>query len=168
MSQHGAQADICGYAPRLFGYATTVIAVAVPIVVGAVAAVVFDSPAPGTVVGVAVFFSLTLLAELKPVPLDEEHGRLVSLAFVFIVSAQILFGWEYGVLISAVALVIAQAVARTPVLRTTFNAAAYAIAAFGASLPGLLIEHGAGTPHFGGLTLLSFSEGAIFVSLNVV
>jgi diguanylate cyclase (GGDEF)-like protein len=133
-----------------------------------VAAVVLDPPAPRTIIGIAVFLSLTLLAELKPVPLDEEQGRLVSLAFVFVVSAQILFGWEYGVLISAVALVIAQAVARTPALRTTFNAAAYSVAAFAASLPGLLIEHGSGTPHFGRLTLLSFSEGAIFVSLNVV
>jgi diguanylate cyclase (GGDEF)-like protein len=168
VSQRGAQRAICGYAPRLFGYAIALIAVATPIAGGAVAAVVLDLPTGATIVGVGVFFSLTLLAELKPVPLDEEQGRLVSLAFVFIVAAQILFGWEYGVLIGAVALVVAQAVARTPVLRTTFNAAAYAIAAFAASLPGLLIEHGAGTPHFGGLTLLSFSEGAIFVALNVV
>ena len=168
MSQHGAKGDIRGYAPRLFGYATALIAVATPILAGAVAAVVLDPPTSRTIIGVAVFFSLTLLAELKPVPLDEEHGRLVSLAFVFIVSAQILFGWEYGVLISAVALVIAQMVARTPLLRTTFNAGAYSVAAFAASLPGLLIEHGPASPHFGRLTLLSFSEGAIFVSLNVI
>src|SRR5512132_4206765 len=106
MSEHGAQRRICGYAPRLFGYVIAVIAVAVPIVVGAVAALALAPPDARTAIGVAVFFSLTLLAELKPVPLDEDEDRLVSLAFVFIVSAQILFGWEYGVLISAVALTV--------------------------------------------------------------
>ena len=105
MSEHGAQRTIRGYAPRLFGYVIAVIAVATPIVVGAVAAVALDPPGARTAIGVAVFFSLTLLAELNPVPLDEDASRLVSLAFVFIVSAQILFGWPYGVLISAVVLV---------------------------------------------------------------
>jgi diguanylate cyclase (GGDEF)-like protein len=168
MSQRGARTSVCGYAPRLFGYAIALIAVAVPMAAGAVAVVVLDPPGTPTIIGVSVFFALTLLAELKPVPLDEEHGRLVSLAFVFIVSAQILFGWEFGVLISAVALVVAQVVARTPVLRTTFNAAAYSVAAFAASVPGFLVAHGTAEPHFGRLTLLSFGEGAIFVSLNVV
>ena len=104
MSEHVAQRMIRGYAPRLFSYVIAVIAVAMPIVVGAVAAVALDPPGARTAIGVAVFFSLTLLAELNPVPLDEDASRLVSLAFVFIVSAQILFGWPYGVLISAVVL----------------------------------------------------------------
>ena len=166
MSEQGAKL-ICGYAPRLFGYVVAVIAAAVPIVAGAVAAVALDPPGPRAAIGVAVFLALTLLAELKPVPLDEDEARLVSLAFVFIVSAQILFGWEYGVLISAVALVVAQAVARTSPLRTAFNAAAYSVAAFAASLIGLVIGKGA-PGDFDRLTELSFSQGAVFVGLNVL
>ncbi len=168
MSEQGAQRSICGYAPRLFGYVIAIIVVATPMVVGAVAAVALDPPGARMAIGVAVFFALTLLAELKPVPLDEDEGRLVSLAFVFIVSAQILFGWEYGVLISAAALVVAQSVASTNVLRTAFNAAAYVVAAFAASLFGLLTTQDPASPSFGRLTALSFAEGAVFVALNVL
>ena len=137
-------------------------------VVGAVAAVALDPPGARMAIGVAVFFALTLLAELKPVPLDEDEARLVSLAFVFIVSAQILFGWQYGVLISAVALVVAQ-VGR-----------AHERAANGVQRGRLLgrglrrrrcssfvTTHDAAAPHFGRLTALSFAEGALFVALNV-
>ncbi len=168
MSTHGAQRTIRGYAPRLFGYVIALIAVATPIVVGAVAAVALDPPRARTAVGVAVFFSLTLLAELNPVPLDEDESRLVSLAFVFIVSAQILFGWPYGVLISAVVLVVAQVAARVSPLRTTFNAAAYSVAAFVASLPSFATSHEVANTQFGRLTALSFAESALFVSLNVL
>jgi diguanylate cyclase (GGDEF)-like protein len=164
-----AQKQICGYAPRLFGYVIAVIAVAMPIAAGAVAAVALDPPDTRAAIGIAVFFSLTLLAELKPVPLDEDAGRLVSLAFVFIVSAQILFGWEYGVLISAVALVAAQiAERRTNILRTAFNAAAYSVAAFAGSLFALFVAQDPAHPHFGRLTMLVFAEGAVFVGLNVL
>lgn len=162
---------ICGYPPRLFGYAIAVIAAAVPITAGAIASVTSSIPDTSTLAGVAIFFALTFLAEAKPVPLDEGGGRLVSLAFIFVVSSQILFGWGYGVLISSLALLVAQAIERTPGLRTLFNSAAYAVAAFVASLPSLTLLRGmqplAGED-YGLLTLLSFVEGAIFVGLNVV
>ena len=64
MSEHGAKRTICGYAPRLFGYVIAVIAVAMPIAAGAVAAVSLDPPSARTAIGVAVFFALTVLAEL--------------------------------------------------------------------------------------------------------
>jgi diguanylate cyclase (GGDEF)-like protein len=161
----------CGYPPRLFGYAVAVIALAVPITAGAIAAVTSSTPSTSTLAGVAIFFALTFLAEAKPVPLDEEGGRLVSLAFIFVVSSQILFGWGYGVLISSIALLAAQAIERTPALRTLFNGAAYAVAAFAASLPSLTLLRGLEPlegERYGLLTLLSFLEGAIFVGLNVV
>jgi diguanylate cyclase (GGDEF)-like protein len=160
--------SIFGYAPRLFFYVAAVTAAAVPIAAGAVASVVVAPPATSLLISAGVFFALTLLAELKPVPLDEEESRLVSLAFVFIVSSQILLGWEYGVLISAAALLVAQAVARTAVVRSLFNVAAYSLAAGAASIPGLFIAHGIDSPSFGRLTALSFIEGAVFVGLNVV
>ena len=47
---------------------------------------------------VLLFLALALLAELKPVPLEEDDLSTVSLAFVFILASVILFGWEYGVL----------------------------------------------------------------------
>ncbi len=130
-------------------------------------AVATDPPTAATAVGVAVFFALTLLAELKPVPLDVDESRLVSLAFVFIVAAGIVFGWEYGVLISGTALLIAQAAADTPVLRNLFNAAAYAIAAAAATVPAHSIPYDMAEGDFGRLTLVTFAAGAIFVSLNV-
>jgi diguanylate cyclase (GGDEF)-like protein len=64
--------------------------------------------------------------------------------------------------------VIAQVVGRTSPLRTTFNAAAYSVAAFVASLPSFATTHAGSDPQFGRLTALSFAEGALFVTLNVV
>ena len=55
-----------------------------------------------------VFFLCAVAAELKPLSLDIENTRVVSLAFIFIVSGQVLFGWEYGVAIGAGAMLIAQ------------------------------------------------------------
>jgi diguanylate cyclase (GGDEF)-like protein len=162
---------IHGYRPRLVAYAVGLIATAIPVAVGAVIAVAADRPTPATVAGVTLFLALTLLAELKPVPLDEHGDRLVSLAFIFVVSGQILFGWEYGVLISALALLIAQTVDRTAQLRLYFNVAAYTVSAFAASVPALVwFEPSASLEgsHFGALTALSFVEGAIFVGLNVI
>src|SRR3954451_12413400 len=153
MSEHGAKTN-GGYAPRLLGYVIAVIATAAPLGVAAVAAVALHAPVTSTAVGVGVFFALTLLAEFNPVPLDEDGARLVSLAFVFIVSAQILFGWQYGVLISAAALMIAQGASRTPPLRMVFNAAAYVIAAFAAALLGIATGFHGGGNAFGHLTAL--------------
>ena len=45
---------------------------------------------------------LAILAEWRPVPIDVEGKRLVSLAFVFIISSQLLFGWEWSMLIGGV------------------------------------------------------------------
>ncbi len=161
--------SICGYPPRLFAYALALVLAALPLIGGAIWGVISSPPELGAAVGVAVFLALTVLAELKPIPLDEGGTRLVSLAFVFVVSSQILFGWEFGVLIGAIALTTAQLAARTPLLRTMFNTAVYAIAAFAASVPWFLFagDDAVGAHHLGFLTGLSFVEGAIFVGLNV-
>jgi diguanylate cyclase (GGDEF)-like protein len=162
---------ICGYPPRLFWYAVSLIVVAAPITAGAMLGVVSSPPDASTVAGVGIFFALTVLAEVKPIPLDEVGGRLVSLAFIFVVSSQILFGWEFGVLISATALLVAQAIERTPLLRMVFNGAVYASAAFAASLPALTFLSPSSSlagADYTFLTILSFLEGAIFVGLNVV
>ena len=116
------------------------------------------------------FLALTILAELKPVPSTRRGNRLVSLAFIFIVSSQIIFGWEYGVLVGAAGLVVAQVVNPTLLLRASFNTAVYIVAAFAASLP-WFIAVGSADPvrdgNFGLLTGMSFAEGGIFVGVNV-
>ena len=114
--------------------------------------------------------ALPILSELKPVPIDEDGSRLVSLAFIFIVSSQIILGWEFGVLIGAVSLAIAQLPSRTPLIRSAFNTAVYALAAVIASVPWFLLSGGAGAAgqeRLGFLTALSFVEGALFVAVNV-
>jgi diguanylate cyclase (GGDEF)-like protein len=165
------RSSICGYPPRLFWYAVALIAAAVPLVGAAAAAVVGTPPGAQTALGVVIFFALTVLAELKPVPLDEAGNRLVSLAFIFIVAGQILFGWEFGVLIGAGALLITELGGRTPLLRSLVNASVYAISAFAASLPGLTLlgaSEAVSEHRFGSLTALSFVESSVFVALNVI
>lgn len=161
--------SICGYPPRLFGYAIAIIAIGLPITAGAVVRSVLAAPPLHVLVGVGVFFVLTLLAELKPVPLDEESRHVVSLAFIFVAASAILFGWQFGVVIGATAILVAQIVERTTALRTLFNSCVYAIAALAASLPSftsLNRAHDLSAPHWE-LTVLSFVEGAIFVAVNV-
>ena len=56
-----------------------------------------------------------------PVPLDETGDRSVSLAFVFVLSSQILFGWEYAVLTGAFSVLVPQAIERRPPLRSLYS-----------------------------------------------
>ena len=79
--------------------------------------------------GVSMFFVFTLLAEWRPVPIDPAGKRLVSLAFVFIISSRLIFGWEWSVLIGAFAIGLAMAAVRTEPMKVAFNVATYAIAA---------------------------------------
>jgi len=82
------------YPPRLLRYVLTVIAVTVPVAVGAILRIVSSPPPGDVVVGVIAFGAAALAAEAKPVPLDEAGHKRVSLAFVFLLSAQVLFGWQ--------------------------------------------------------------------------
>src|SRR5438094_771587 len=70
---------------------------------------------------------------------DTEGKRLVSLAFVFIVSSEILFGWEWSVVIGAVGISLAMTLDRAQPIKVAFNGATYAIASGLAAVP-LLIE----------------------------
>src|SRR5687768_2306969 len=124
-----------GYPPRLYWYIAAVLGVALPVTAGAVVRVALDPPDVSTWVGVVLFFALALLADMKPVPLDVENERVVSLAFVFVVSSQILFGWECAVLSAIGGVLISQVVERRPFLRSLFNAAVYGLAAFASAVP---------------------------------
>jgi len=116
-----------GYPPRLYWYIAAVLGVAVPVAAGAVVRVALDPPGLATAVGVLLFFGLALLADMKPVPLDVENERVVSLAFVFVVASQILFGWEYAVMSAIVGVLLSQMVERRPPMRSLFNAGQYAL-----------------------------------------
>jgi len=160
-----------GFPPRLFGYAVGVIAIALPIAAGAVTSVLRDLPDAGTLAGVGVFFGCALLSEIKPVPLNLEGTRVVSLAFLFVITAQTLFGWPYGVLIGAGGMLAAQALTRTSGLKFWFNGAVYAISAYAASLPSTYLFHGAtahGRMSHGAVVVTVLLQGAIFVTANVL
>jgi diguanylate cyclase (GGDEF)-like protein len=154
-----------GYPPRLYWYIGTVLGVALPVAAGAVVGVALDPPDVSTSVGVILFFGLALLADMKPVPLDVENERVVSLAFVFVVSSQILFGWEYAVLSAILGVLISQMVERRPFVRSLFNAAVYGLAAFASAVPVFLLG---GTDGLGRITLYAFAGGAFYVIVNVV
>ena len=166
-----ATRSICGYPPRLFAFAIAVTAIGMPIMAGAVAYLsLFEVPDAEKAIGMVVFFACALVAELKPVSLDIAGKRLVSLAFVFIVSAQILFGWEAGVAVGVLAMLGSQIADWNGPLKGAFNCAVYAIAALassGAALGQLVALEAHNTPHYALLMLVVFAEGAIFITVNV-
>ena len=154
-----------GYPSRLYWYIAAVLGVGLPVAVGAVVGVALDPPDASTGVGVILFFGLALLADMKPVPLDVENERVVSLAFVFVVSSQILFGWEYAVLSAILGVLLSQMVERRPFMRSLFNAAVYGLAAFSSAVPVFLLGDSTG---LGMITFFAFAGGAAYVIVNVV
>jgi diguanylate cyclase (GGDEF)-like protein/putative nucleotidyltransferase with HDIG domain len=155
-----------GYPPRLYWYIAAVLGVAVPVAAGAVVRVALDPPDLSAGIGIALFFGLALLADMKPVPLDVENERVVSLAFVFVVASQILFGWEYAVLSAILGVLVSQMFERRPVFRSLFNGGVYGLAAFASALP--VFAFGTGELDTIRLTLFAFTGGAAYVLLNVV
>jgi diguanylate cyclase (GGDEF)-like protein/putative nucleotidyltransferase with HDIG domain len=153
--------------PRLRVYVFTAVAVGVPVVVAAVAAAARAHPSPRAILGIATFLCLTALAEWWPVPIDTERTRLVSLAFVFIISSQLLFGWEWSVLIGTLGIGLVMAVQRCDAIKVLFNSATYAIAASIAALP-LLVDHAGARPGYGVLAASVLVGGAAFVFANVL
>ncbi len=154
-----------GYPPRLYWYIGAVLGVALPVTAGAVVGASLDPPDSSTSIGVILFFGLALLADMKPVPLDVENERVVSLAFVFVVSSQILFGWEYAVLSAVFGVLVSQMIERRPFVRSLFNAAVYGLAAFASAAPVFLLG---GAEGLGTITLYAFAGGAAYVLVNVV
>ena len=155
------------YPPRLRLLIACVLTLAVPVVAGAVVRVAADRPSPSRALAVLVFLALAFLADLMPVPLDESGDRSVSLAFVFVLSSQILFGWEYAVLTGAVSVLLPQAIERRPPVRSLYNTGVYALAAFASAFPWLLVSRPTGL-NAATVTLLCFAGGAAFVGLNVL
>jgi diguanylate cyclase (GGDEF)-like protein/putative nucleotidyltransferase with HDIG domain len=114
-----------------------------------------------------MFFCFMILAEWRPVPIDPAGRRLVSLAFVFIISSQLLFGWDWSVLTGTIAIGLATAFSRVGPLKVAFNSATYAIAASLAALPLLVFQH-VSEAGYARLAASVVVEGAIFVLANVM
>ena len=100
------------YPPRLLRYTTAVVAISVPLVVAAVDSIVQGSIGTGALVGVLLFAIASIVAELNPVPLDETASRSVSLAFIFLLASQVLFGWQYAVIAAIATMGVSQAIER--------------------------------------------------------
>jgi diguanylate cyclase (GGDEF)-like protein/putative nucleotidyltransferase with HDIG domain len=157
--------------PRLLRYVVAVIAASIPAVAGAVILIARTPPPPQVAGGVAVFAMAALLSELKPVPLGDHGTRTVSLSFVFLLSTQLLFGWQYGVLASVVATGIVGLTDHAPVIRRLFNSAMYALAVTASAIPGYLLgvqASGLDPLHSDRLTVLAFTGGALYVATNVL
>ncbi len=151
--------------PRLRRYVLAVTFAGVPVAAAAVVVAARDPLSTHAVMGIASFFALAILAEWRPVPIDVEGKRLVSLAFVFIVSSQLLFGWEWSVVIGSCSIALAMAMDRVEPIKAAFNAATYAIASALAAVP-LLVDGGAGSS-YGRLAATVVISGSIFVVVNV-
>ena len=137
-----------------------VLALGAPIAAGAVVGLVLDPPSTRAALAVLLFLAFALLAELEPVPLEEEGVTSVSLAFVFILATVILFGWQEAVLIAGGSALVAQIVEHKPVLRTGFNTSVYVVSAFTAALP-LFVLGRAATGDPVAITAYALSGGAV-------
>ena len=157
---------ICGVPSPLFGYVAATTALAAPAIALALGAIAIDPPSAETAISVLLFFMLALLADLRPVPMDEAGKSEVSIANVFIVATAILFGWRYAVPVAALSVGITFVVARRPWVRTAFNVSMYAISAFAASLPVILFGpiHGVNAAR---LTLYVLCGATLHLIVNV-
>jgi diguanylate cyclase (GGDEF)-like protein len=80
-------------------------------------------------VGMSALMAAMILAERFPVPLDGIDASGVHLAFVFGVSAVVLFGWAAGVVAVFAAPAIAQLLEHRPLVRVSYNASVHGLAA---------------------------------------
>lgn len=155
------------YPPRLRWLILGVLTLGVPIAAGAAVRLALDPPGAGAALAALLFFAFALLAELKPVPLEEDGLSSVSLAFVFILATVILFGWQQAVLIAGGSALVAQIVEKKPPLRTAFNTSVYVVSAFAAAFP-LFVLGRAATGDPMAITAYALSGGAAFVAVNFV
>ena len=105
-------------------------------VAAAVAALASELPPSGDLAALGVLLAAALIAERYPVPVDGLDTGGVALSYVFCVATIVLFGWPAGVLVGFLAPFAMQLADRRPLIRVTYNASVYALAA---ALGGLLV-----------------------------
>ena len=158
---------ICGLPARLALYIGAVTAVAVPLVVVALAKIALHPPGIRTAGAVGLFFLLALVADLRPVAMDESGKSEVSIANVFMVSVAILFGWRYAVPLAGLSAALSFAITRSGLARILFNLSMYALSAGAAAVPVILFGavHGG---HPARLTAYVLAGGTLQLIANVV
>jgi diguanylate cyclase (GGDEF)-like protein/putative nucleotidyltransferase with HDIG domain len=129
--------------PRLYPVVAPVCAVGFATVAAAAVAFATASHSATELAGLAAFLGASLLADRFPVPVDDLDASGVSLAFVFGLSAIVLFGWAPGVLVVVATPAVMQLLDRRPPIRIAYNSFAFALTAASA---GLVIAplHGSG------------------------
>jgi diguanylate cyclase (GGDEF)-like protein len=158
---------ILGLPSRLVVFIAATLLVALPIVGLSLSSIAVDPPKATTGLAALVFFVLALVADLRPVPMDDSNKSEVSIASVFIVSSAILLGWRFAVPAAALSIGITFAVIRRPLPHTLFNVSMYALSAFAAALPVLVFGPIHGSPA-GRLTAYVLFGGAFHLAVNVV
>src|SRR5204862_115162 len=115
--------------------------VVIPVCVAGLATVVAAALSVGmathsvtVLAGLAAFLGASLLADRFPVPVDDLDATGVSLAFVFGLSAIVLFGWAAGVLVVSATPAVMQLLERRPAVRIAYNSFAFALTAASAGL----------------------------------
>ena len=158
---------ICGLPARLALYIGAVTAVALPLVVVALAKIALHPPGIRTAGAVGLFFLLALVADLRPVAMDESGKSEVSIANVFMVSVAILFGWRYAVPLAGLSAALSFAITRSGLARILFNLSMYALSAGAAAVPVILFGavHGG---HPARLTAYVLAGGTLQLIANVV
>jgi diguanylate cyclase (GGDEF)-like protein len=158
---------ILGLPSRLALFVAATVLVALPVVGLALASIAVDPPKATTALAALVFFALALVADLRPVPMDDSNKSEVSIASVFIVSAAILLGWRFAVPAAALSIAITFAAVRRPLPHTLFNVSMYALSACAAALPVIVFGPIHGTPA-GTLTSYALLGAALHLAVNVV
>jgi diguanylate cyclase (GGDEF)-like protein/putative nucleotidyltransferase with HDIG domain len=159
------------YPPPLLRYVAAVMAAAIPVVAAALLEIGGNPPDAAVAAGVAVFALAAITAEFQPVPLDGSGARAVSLSLIFLLATQILFGWQYGVLVALISTGIVGAFEDSPLIRRAFNTAVYTLAVFASALPGLLLGLNGATADPAAsdrLTMLAILGGGVYVAVNVL
>jgi diguanylate cyclase (GGDEF)-like protein len=119
---------------RLYPVVAPVCLAGLATVVAAAATFAATPHSATTVAGLVAFLAASLLADRFPVPVDDLDASGVSLAFVFGLSAIVLFGWAAGVLVVFATPAVMQLLDRRPPVRIAYNAFAFALTAASAGL----------------------------------
>src|SRR6184192_1055329 len=120
--------------PSLYPLVVPVCVVGLATVVAAAVSFATATHSVTVLAGLAALLGASLLADRFPVPVDDLDANGVSLAFVFGLSAIVLFGWAAGVLVVSTTPAVMQALDRRPPIRIAYNSFAFALTAASAGL----------------------------------
>src|SRR4051812_27438735 len=122
-----AMSESAAASRSLYPVVAPVCAVGLATVVAATVSFVTAAHGATVLAGLAAFLAASLLADRFPVPIDDLDANGVSLAFVFGLSAIVLFGWAAGVLVVSATPAIMHFLDRRPPIRIAYNTAAFAL-----------------------------------------